>query len=245
AKNPFDDVESPKNLSVRPWHYLTPNEYMRLLDAAPWLQWKALYALAYTAGLRFGELFNLRWADIDFNKGELTVQNHAATAELPAFRAKNGKPRTIPLPQQTIEALHQLQRQNRLRGIPYVLLTERQYKGVVERWKTYRQQGRRWQNRYMANNTLANFKRHLKAADIEPNGVLCLHTLRKCAGKNWADHIKNPKIVQELMGHASLNTTMEFYNQVSNEDKQKAADAIGDLLGKSDAKVTPATNIGA
>lgn len=243
--DPFDDVEAPKGLSVKPWHYMTPAEYHRLLDAAPSLKWQALYALAYTAGLRFGELFNLRWADIDFGKGELIVQNHAATAETPPFRAKNGKPRTIPLPQQTIEILRQLERQSRLKGMPYVLHTERQYKGVVERWKAYRAQKRAWQNRYMANNTLANLKRHLKAAEIEPNGVLCLHTLRKCAGKNWADNISNPKVVQVLMGHASLATTMEFYNQVSTVDRRKAADAIGSLLGKTDAKVTPAANLGA
>lgn len=144
TKNPFNDVESPKGLSVRAWHYLKPVEYHRLLNAAPSLKWRALYALGYTAGLRKGELFNLRWADIDFEKCELTVQNHAVTAELPEFKTKNGKPRTIPLPQQTIEILQQLERQYRLRGIPYVLLTERQYKGVVERWKAYRQQGRRW-----------------------------------------------------------------------------------------------------
>jgi hypothetical protein len=36
---------------------------------------------------------------------------------------------------------------------------------------------------------------------------------------------------------------MEFYNQVSKDDKQKAADAIDGLLGKTDAKVMPAANI--
>jgi integrase len=242
--NPFDDVEAPKGLSIRAWHYLTPAEYHKLLDASPSLKWQALYALAYTAGLRKGELFNLRWADIDFQKHELTVQNHAATKETPLFRAKNGKPRTIPLPTSTVEIIHQLQLQARLRT-PYILLTERQYLNVVDRWQKYREQKRPWKNDYMENNTLANFKRHVKAAGIEPNGVLCLHTLRKCAGKNWADNIKNPKTVQTLMGHASLSTTMEFYNQVSKDDKQKAADAIDGLLAKTDAKVTPAANLGA
>lgn len=241
SKNPFSDVEAPKNLSIRPWHYLTPDEYTRLLDAAPSLRWKALYSLAYTAGLRFGEMFNLRWIDIDFGKSELTIQNHSATSQAPPFKVKNGKPRIVPLPKHTIDILNRLQRQ--LPRVPYVLLTERQYKGVVERWGKHTE--RTWQNRFMANNTLANFKRHIKAAGIEPTGTLSIHTLRKAAGKNWSDRITNPKVVQQLMGHASIATTMLYYNQITADDKKQAAACIDDLLRKSDAKGDATAQFGA
>jgi len=60
-ENPFKNVKSPK-CEARRWHYLKPREYRALLAVARSLQWKATYALAYTAGLRFGELFSLTWA---------------------------------------------------------------------------------------------------------------------------------------------------------------------------------------
>jgi hypothetical protein len=41
------------------------------------------------------------------------------------------------------------------------------------------------------------------------------------------------------MGHASLNTTMKFYNQVSSDDRKKAADAVDALFSQSDAQLTP------
>ena len=61
------------------------------------------------------------------------------------------------------------------------------------------------------------------------------HTLRKCVGKNCSKSVA-PKTLQELMGHASISTTMEFYAKVTEDDMQKAADAIGNLLSQSDAR---------
>ena len=37
---------------------------------------EALYALAITTGLRQGELFGLRWEDVDLEAGRLSVRQH-------------------------------------------------------------------------------------------------------------------------------------------------------------------------
>ena len=55
-------------------------EYRRLLDAAPNARWRVFYALAYTSAGRFGELFNLTWADIDFDRGRMIIENRAGMA---------------------------------------------------------------------------------------------------------------------------------------------------------------------
>ena len=88
-------------------------------------------------------------------------------------------------------------------------------------------------------------KWHLRKTGIKPyeDKTLTIHTLRKCAGKNWADHIPNPKITQMLMGHASLSTTMKYYSRISRDDKKKAASVVDALFAKSEAQLTPTTDL--
>ena len=241
SKNPFDDVERPA-LILRDWYYVTPSEYQRLLEAAPSLRWKACHALAYTAGLRSSELFNLAWSDIDFEAGEVRIKNRKGTPGLPPFTAKTRRAvRTIPLSNHTLDILAGLKRKVGILRVPFVLLSRRQYDGILVKWERYLDEKKVWDVENLANNVPREFNRHLRKAGTKPDEgkTLTLHTLRKCAGKNWADNIDNPKIVQELMGHASLQTTMKFYNQVSKSDRKKAADVVDRLLKESDAGQTP------
>ena len=67
---------------------MTVTEFPKLLEAAPTLRWKVFYALAYTSGARSGELFNLTWADIDFEKGRLYIQDREGTDTMSPFFIK-------------------------------------------------------------------------------------------------------------------------------------------------------------
>jgi integrase len=112
----------------------------------------------------------------------------------------------------------------------------------------------------MVNNVGREFKRHLKWAGIKPVGTLSIHTLRKCCGKNGADHLP-PNVTKELMGHSNIATTMKYYNQVDKDQRKKAAAVVETLVSEanteqnqadvkvdrqkqSDAKMTPETNLG-
>jgi integrase len=81
----------------------------------------------------------------------------------------------------------------------------------------------------------------LRKADIKPNGSFSLHTLRKCAGKNWADALP-PHVTKELMGHSSIATTMKDYSQVDESQRTRAAAVVDGLIAKAgektDAEVT-------
>lgn len=244
-KNPFTNVKAPK-CEARRWHYLKPQEYRTLLTVAPSLQWQATYALAYTAALRFGELFSLTWADVDFENNVVRIENRAGTATIPPFYVKGHEKRDIPLPKHTLDILTALQSEAPERE-PYILLNERQYETVVAKWKRFQQQRRPWRNRDIANNRLREFKRHLRWAGIQPNGSLSLHTLRKSCVQNWANHLP-PNVTKELAGHASISTTMEYYAQVDEDHRIKAAAVIESLVSgdmeegtaeMTDARMTP------
>ena len=90
--------------------HLTPEAATRLLayvekqarggDLKAWCQWVAV-SLGLRLGLRRGEIFGLRWVDIDLPRQRLTVAR--------SFKAlpKSGRPRTLPIPSALAQVLGQ------------------------------------------------------------------------------------------------------------------------------------------
>lgn len=233
SKNPFKDAKAPK-LIVTPWYYVKPKEYQKLSDAAPTLYYKVMYALGYTAGLRFGEMFSLMWHNIDFESGEVKIDNRPATPKIPPFLIKDYETRRIPLPKHTLDMLLCLHAEAP-EGVPFVLLDEKRYKTVLAKWQKYQREKLEWENQDMVNNVRREFKRHLKWAEIKPIGTLSIHTLRKCSGKNWADHLP-PNVTKELMGHSNIATTMKYYSQVDKDQRKKAAAVVDALISSANRK---------
>jgi len=245
-RNPFVGIRSPKLPDSR-WHYLTPDEFHALLIALSGnrsvpLRCKALYALAYCCGLRLGEILSLTWTDnimvnrespgkITTFSGEVRIFNRSATPGQPPFSVKDKESRRIHIPQRCLELLLDLKAYNELTDqTPYVVLDHRQYQTVTAKWRRHQAEKRPWQNHHMQNNTLTTFKRHVRWAGIEPQGSLSLHTLRKACITSWANSISNPEVVRKLAGHADIKTTMQFYSQVTESQRRKAAEAIDRLL---------------
>lgn len=229
--NPFENLRF-KRPATRRWHRVTVPEYKKLLEVAPTLRWKIFYALAYTSGARFSELFSLSWNDIDFEKCRVIVSNRQGSTAMPPFRVKDHESRQIPLPTHTIDLLTQWQAKAP-EGVPYILLTKDRYERIRAKWQQLAKERKPWRNRYMVNNVLRDFKKHCKRAGIKPTGKLTIHTLRKSCGQNWADHLPM-NVVKELMGHSSIATTQEFYTQVDRDHELKAARVIQQLLETQD-----------
>jgi integrase len=81
---------------MEPEKFLTPTEFNALLKAAKDDREKCILLLLAGAGLRVGEMTQIRAEDIDFNKGYLHVQ---------AINAKFKKPRTVVLLPKVAESL--------------------------------------------------------------------------------------------------------------------------------------------
>ena len=52
---------------------LSEEKIQRLVDAAPSVRWKALISVGVTTGMRRGEMFALRWKDVDLDEGMVWV----------------------------------------------------------------------------------------------------------------------------------------------------------------------------
>jgi len=248
ATNPFKCLRLRKATPKR-WYRMPVKEYHALLNVAPTLREKVAYALFYTTGIRLGETFSLTWDCVDFENGRLIISNREDTTDLPPFKIKDHEARRIPLPEHTVRLLAEWHNEAPV-NVPFILLTEERFRRVKARWKELRKEGKPWRNSYMVNNVLRNFKGHCRRAGIEPVGKLTIHTLRKCAGQNWADHLPM-NVVKELMGHSNIATTAEFYNQVDADHEAKAAGVIQRLIdnpdsgkrsNKTDARMTPKPN---
>lgn len=232
--NPFEEVKlgTPRK---REWHFITVDEFNALIKHTPNIRDQGLYGIMYWCGLRFGEAVNLRWdcRNIDFDKGEISMFNRPATKTFPPFNVKDYETRTVPINSWVSDMLKKLlaERQD---GCPYVFLTPARLKRVQARWISL-QKARKsndWENRYMLNGTLRDFKQRCLRAGIQTEEKLMLHGLRK----SWAMNLANsgkvpPKTLLEIGGWSSIRTCEEFYWKNTDANRQRARDVLDDLAG--------------
>ncbi len=232
AENPFSNVgRAPQE--GRPWHHICPSEFEAILRATPDCQSRALYAVMYGAGLRFGEAINLLWngRDIDFERGRVDVANREGTTDIPPFLVKDHERRSIPLPQWSLSLLLEAQTQATA-GCPFVFLSSERWELVKVKWQQFRREGRsaEWQNIHVCNNALRNFKTRCRKAGIVTSAKLTIHCLRKSYAQNLADVSTPIHTLKKLMGHSSVKTLESFYIRSSDANEAEAHRALNRLF---------------
>jgi integrase len=191
----------PNPEEIRP---LDAEQAKRLLGVAGGNRLEALYVLAVTAGLRVGELLGLKWEDMDVDTETLRIRRTKSQARTgPTFTApKNGKGRSIKLTRRAVEAL-------------------KTHKAIqnAERLKA----GSLWQDNNLMfctaagkpldfrNLATASFKPLLEKAGLPD---IRFHDLRHTCATLLLSRGHHPKLVQELLGHASVALTLDRYSHV-------------------------------
>ncbi len=200
---------------------MSPGEIRAFLAAVRGDRDEALYLLATTTGMRRGELFGLKWEDLDLDAGRYRVRRSLDTQYGPA--AENDTKRRasrrpgILLPQ-VVASLRRhadLQRADRLKAGPrwsengYVFPTNR---GTPQR----------------ADNVL---KRSLKPL-CERHGLrrLTFTDLRHSVATFLALLDVHPKTAQRILGHGSVTTTLAVYTHALDEMHADAAGRLGEFL---------------
>lgn len=105
-RSPTNGIEKVPENNIDPNKYLTTAQIDKLIDAAriadrSWRKLPAFIRLAFTTGLRKGNLLELRWGDIDFQSRRITVR-----------QTKNGTPLVAPLALSAVEELMRLPNRN-------------------------------------------------------------------------------------------------------------------------------------
>ena len=190
--------------------FLTFDEAARLVAAAD-PEWSCMIVLALKAGLRQGELLALRREDIDLVTGLLRVRRSVTRGFV--TEPKSGKGRDIPLGDEAIAAL---KAERHLRG-PLVFCDAA---------------GRMWKK----NEVKHPLWRACRKAGLRQIGW---HVLRHTFASHLVMRGAAMKVVQELLGHATIEMTMRYAHL--SPDVPRHAVKLLDGLGSSAA---PAPNAG-
>jgi integrase len=90
----------------------------------------------------------MTWQDIDFQRSEVRVCSKQSTGSLPPFEIKDHEARAIPLPKHTLDILTKLHADAPV-GVPYVLIDQKRYKLILEKWKQCQEEGKPWTNKHI------------------------------------------------------------------------------------------------
>jgi integrase len=200
---------------------LTAEQVKVLFKAVKGDRLEALYVLAVTAGLRQGELLGLKWDDIDLEVGTLQVRRTLTTAKggpvLSAPKTKSSR-RTVRLSQTTLQALRShLERQLGEIDRAGSLWSEN---GLIFASEA----GEPLDRRYI---TTHRFKPLLKRAKLPQ---IRFHDLRHTCATLLLSKNVNPKVVSEMLGHASIAITLDTYSHVLPNMQESAAKAMEEAL---------------
>jgi integrase len=202
--------------------YLTPVQVKALLSAARSDRLEALYVLAISTGLRQGELLGLRWDDIDLDTGTLSVKR---TLSLGQGGPRLTEPKTaksrrsIELTAQAVEALER-----------HRAAQDEEKARLGSLWKENGLVFRSVTGTPLRRNNLVrrSFKPLLEKAGLPRR--YRFHDLRHTAASLLFLKGTHPKIVQELLGHATIAVTLDTYSHMIPGMSAQAARAMEDAL---------------
>ena len=231
AKHPMDGVRFTKPVrATDDIKFLTRDEQRVFLETAKRSRNYNQYALILETGLRTGEMIGLTWDAIDFEKRTLTVNKTLEFRHGEQYwRAGPPKTqhsyRTIPLTDRAYEIL---------KGI-WDSCPERKESPTLDKTLEYidRRTGVssrlvmrdlvfiNWRTGEPAKNS--SYDTHLyKLCDEAGIKHFCMHALRHTYATRAIESGVQPKVLQKLLGHASIKTTMDRYVHVTSGSLDQA-----------------------
>lgn len=224
---------------------LTPEEqnaFLQFVDGHPvYEHWKPIFVFLMGTGVRAGEMSGLRWKDIDFEKRIITI-DHAVVYFAGKMNKSENKlyisaPKTkagirkIPMVKEVVEALQEVKEYQIYNDIvcnveidgytDFVFLNR--FGNVFIEYNLDRALTR----------IIDAYNKEIVASKKKDAVILphfTCHSLRHTFCSRFCENETNIKVIQSIMGHVDIQTTMNIYAEVSDAKKKESMDSISDKL---------------
>ena len=244
--NPSDGVmgeikkKSDKATGMR--HALTiaqERAFLRYVAEHPiYYHWWPIFAILLGTGCRIGEAIGLRWQDLDFEKGVISI-NHSVvyyptgkkrTSALHVSKVKTEKGcRTIPMLDSVRDAFEMIDEEQKetgrneteLDGMTGFVFKNRY--GGIPNPQTINRAIKRIISEYNAEEVL-NAKKEKREPLIMPD--FSAHHLRHTFATRLCENETNLKVIQSVMGHKDIQTTMDIYAEATEKKKQESFERL-------------------
>lgn len=205
------------------------NEFLTKLFAHPILG--PICMCQCFGGLRIGEVLALRWKNIDFNNKEISVEN--AITQVPEFDDNENtiKRKTV---------LSHTKTQASVRIVPMCEILEKSLLAWKrERWALEKYNGVTYtrDNDYVFGNekgelrtysgTRKTFSRFIQRNGFDEYPIkFHFHMLRHTFAAMLFEAKENPRVIQMLLGHKSITTTIQTYNSADRSYFKEATNKL-------------------
>lgn len=221
-RNPMDKVERPKPRkeeakATEPEAYTVAEvqQIMECLEREP-LKWRVLVSLLIDTGMRRGECCALKWENVDFKAGTITISgNLCYTPKKGVYldTPKNGRTRIVYIGNDTIALLRQLRSEQADKAISaYIFTQENSPEPIHPQSPT----------RY-----LKKLSERCGVPDLHPHKLR--HTFASIAITSGADVAS----VSEALGHSDKAVTLRMYTHADQESISRATQIFREAIKKT------------
>ena len=236
--------ESGKNRGIR--HALTVEQqraFMEYIANHPiYYHWWPMFTVLLGTGCRIGEALGLRWQDLDYDRRTISINHSLSYYQKPdtnksVLRISKPKTeagiRTIPMldvVKDAFQMLYEEQLENgfnetEIDGMSGFIFCNRF--GTVPNPQTVNHTIKRIANSYNADEVV-RAKKERRDPVILPN--FSCHHLRHTFCTRLCENETNLKVIQSIMGHRNIETTMDIYAEATEEKKQESFENLATKL---------------
>lgn len=211
-----------------------------VVGSKKYAHWLPLITVLLGTGCRIGEALGLRWEDCDFSENIITIDHALIYRQQDdgsmRFRVTTPKTRSgvrqIPMLNDVRDTLRREFARQRMMGFNDFMIDG--YTGFIFSNRFGNPMSPHCLNRAIVSISNAYNAEETAKAEKENREPLLLphfsaHHLRHTFCTRFCENETNLKVIQEIMGHASISTTMDVYNEAT---KEKKVESFANLEGK-------------
>lgn len=239
--NPSDgvmaEIKKSHNWEKPKRHALTEKQQSLFVDfvagSDTYKHWLPLFTVLLGTGCRIGEIIGLTWEDCDFTENIISINHNLIYRQqddgkcemhITTPKTEAGK-RIVPMFEAVRKALLQERRQQMKRGFNTTIIDG--YSGFVFTNRYGYVHNPQTINRAIKRiYTACNEREKIQAKKEHRQPVLIphfsAHNLRHTFCTRLCENENDLKIIQEIMGHSDITTTMNIYNEATKERKQES-----------------------